>query len=160
MRKIWKLIGIFLFWLLWPAWFIYFRVFPRRTRVLVVWDHKILLVRGWLSNNRYSLPGGGAHRYEDLALAATRELKEETGIEILPAALRKIGTKKITKYGLNYKATYFSVELSSQPILIAARYEISELFWADKKQLKTLKLSPGTIYAINSYQAPEQATLL
>jgi 8-oxo-dGTP pyrophosphatase MutT (NUDIX family) len=65
----------------------------RRVRVILVNpQNKILFVRGWISHQKLSLPGGGIGRNESPELAAVREVKEETGIEIHQQDLEYLST--------------------------------------------------------------------
>ncbi|PLS80984.1 hypothetical protein CYG49_03585 [Candidatus Saccharibacteria bacterium] len=55
----------------------------RRVRVVVLNRRgEVLLVKGWFSNQRWELPGGGMHRQERPEVAAQRELYEETGLTV------------------------------------------------------------------------------
>ncbi len=54
--------------------------------VAVWYDGKLLLVRHSYRDG-YGLPGGGIGRGETPAMAASRELKEEVGIDVLPERL-------------------------------------------------------------------------
>jgi ADP-ribose pyrophosphatase YjhB (NUDIX family) len=51
-------------------------------RALVVRDGHALLIRHRSGRMPWSLPGGGAERYERLAEAAEREAREETGADV------------------------------------------------------------------------------
>src|SRR4051812_17481145 len=79
--RFFRLLGTIAFWLSWPALWIYLRG-SQRTRVLIVCDEEILLVRGWLSTGQWSLPGGGLHKNEDPVAGAQREVAEEVGISL------------------------------------------------------------------------------
>ena len=66
------------------------QIYPEPTVVALVLNNqnKILLVKShkWI-NNRYSVPGGHVEIGESLSTAIIREVKEETGLEILPKRL-------------------------------------------------------------------------
>ena len=57
-----------------------------RATALVVNDGKLLLVRE-RGAKRWSLPGGGMKKGEEPAVAACRELDEETRLTVLDATL-------------------------------------------------------------------------
>jgi len=52
-----------------------------RVYAFVVVDEKLLVTKQW---DGYSLPGGGVEKGEDLEEALVREVKEETGLDIVP----------------------------------------------------------------------------
>ena len=66
------------------------QIYPEPTVGALVLNNqnKILLVKShkWI-NNRYSVPGGHVEIGESLSTAIIREVKEETGLEILPKRL-------------------------------------------------------------------------
>jgi 8-oxo-dGTP diphosphatase len=52
----------------------------------------LLIERGWAPfEGRWALPGGHVDRGETSRAAAARELAEETGVEVDPAALKQLG---------------------------------------------------------------------
>ena len=86
----------------WPFLWVYFRVQPSRTRVVVVYDKKILMVRSWVGSGKFGLPGGGLHRGEDERVGAVRELQEETGIRVQPSQLTKFMDLSKGDHGFTY----------------------------------------------------------
>ena len=103
MQKLWQGIGIAVFWLAWPGLFVYLR-WSERTRVLVVaGGEQVLLVKGFLSDGRWSLPGGGLHRHEDKLAGALRELREETGLVLKPEQLTPLASTIFRDRGLQFK---------------------------------------------------------
>jgi len=60
------IIGRIAFWASWPA--LYFILHgTERTRIALIADQRVLLTRGTLSAGKWSLPGGGIHRGENVA---------------------------------------------------------------------------------------------
>ena len=86
-----------------------------RPRVLVIVDDQILLVRVWIDDGRWSLPGGGKHRSEESVAAAQRELREETGIEVQAKDLKFLGMADVSDVDVRYESPAFAMHLSSRP---------------------------------------------
>jgi 8-oxo-dGTP pyrophosphatase MutT (NUDIX family) len=64
-----------------------------RVRILLLNESgEVLLVRSWLGHQNWSLPGGGIQRNETPLQAAIRELQEETGVVLQPAAVKELGS--------------------------------------------------------------------
>jgi len=160
MKKLWGGIGTGLFWLLWPVFVFYFRLSGSRARALVICDDEILLVQSWLSNKKWSLPGGGTKKDESLVTAAVRELYEETGIETAESSLTKLGTFKHTKYHFDYLGHLYVLNLAEKPELKLQRKEIRAAKWIPIEDSKQYRLNDETRSALRRYRPPEQASLL
>lgn len=159
-KIMWGLIGTGLFWLLWPVWVVYFRLSGTRSRVLVVVEDEVLLLKGWLGDKKYNLPGGGTKKQESTRSSAIRELYEETGITVAESSLTSIGTQTHKKRGLQYTADYFVLQLPSKPELKLNKLEIFSAAWVGLNNLSTVKLGDDALFALKRYQPLEQASLL
>jgi 8-oxo-dGTP pyrophosphatase MutT (NUDIX family) len=160
MKKLWNWLGNLLFWLLWPALWIHLRYGGVRSRILVVCDGEALFLRGWLSIEKFGLPGGGSKKGESIEAGAVRELEEETGIVVAESSLVKLGTRMHKEKGLHYQARFFTVTLDAKPELKLPWYEIVEARWVNLADTQSLLLNAETLYALKRYQPPEQASLL
>lgn len=128
MRKLWVMIGRVTFWLVWPLLWLYLKR-GKRTRVLLHHKNEILLVRGWLSSGKWSLPGGGLHSGEDPKQGALRELKEETGITKTNADLHLLGSGSSNQYGLAFSYYAFVIACGVKPKLKLQKHEIIDAWW-------------------------------
>lgn len=142
--------GIVVFWAAWPFWFVYFKLHPQRTRVVIIAENKVLLVKSWLNSGSWGLPGGGAHKDEELTDAALREVQEEVGHVLAQKDMMFKETRRRSVFGLSYNAHYFvsSLERTFQPKL--QRLEIAEAQWVPISALSSLKLDTDTAYVIKS----------
>lgn len=145
MRKVWLLIG----WLSWIALFIPIKIvlgLTRRTKVIIVVDGQILLVKSWFGANHWSLPGGGMHRSEEAKQAAVREVFEETEVKLQPNQLTRLTVShKQTKIPRN--TIFFSTSLNKKLDLAKRPFfdEITDVAWiplSDIKKHRTEKYIP------------------
>jgi 8-oxo-dGTP pyrophosphatase MutT (NUDIX family) len=153
MAKIWQYIGVLAFWLSWPGLWLYFRLKPTRTRVVIVSREHILIVRGWLSSGEWMLPGGGLHKGEDPILGAIREVSEETGITLKPKQLKFLYDRMASERGLKFRYRAYVAYLPGMPRVRKQRFELTDIQWlplADIEGFKTL--SPETKHILASWR--------
>jgi len=143
--RLWVLLGRISFWLAWPALWLYLRN-THRTRVIIKYEDKILVVKTWLGDGSWAFPGGGAHEGEDLRLAALRELEEETGIRLLPSNLTALEEVLAKAHGFRYQSVYFIGGLAEKPKVRLARVEIAEAAWLTRAELERAHVSPEVKY--------------
>jgi 8-oxo-dGTP pyrophosphatase MutT (NUDIX family) len=149
MQITWKKLGILSYWLSWPGLYLYLR-FSRRTRVVIVYKDKVLLVKGWLGSGKWILPGGGLHKKEQPAAGAAREVREETGIDISAEDLEYFGDAVYKNHGFRFRYYRFFVELSKTAALKPQKGEITEIAWV---KMDTLSVKNTDVEALRCIDA-------
>jgi 8-oxo-dGTP pyrophosphatase MutT (NUDIX family) len=140
-------IGIIGFYLAWPALYIYLRR-SERTRIVVLYEGRVLVLKNWLSDNRWSLPGGGLHEGEDPREGAARELLEETGIRAMAADLEVIGAGQYRLHGLGYPFHSYVLRLSVEPTIRRQRIEVSRIGWLHPNEFRPEETSPDVLMSL------------
>lgn len=120
-------IGKIIYYIIWPL-LALIEPFTHRTRVIVRCGSDVLLVKGWLSDGTWQLPGGGVHWGEKRAQAAVRELYEETGITIATLNMRFVATGRMAE-APSYGYTLYSVDIAAKPQLRLQTGEIITAAW-------------------------------
>lgn len=96
----------------------------KRARIVLINDKgEFLVIKRWLSDQSWQLPGGGIGKKESSQEAALRELREETGVEIEPEAISYIGTMKHEQHGFIYTYDVFMARATKQNCKIHKKYE-------------------------------------
>ncbi|GEM_PF-292014 len=128
-RSIWLITGKVLYWVMWPFLFIFIRG-SSRTRVLVIYDNKLLAIKGWLGSGGWQLPGGGIKRNESPIFGAMRELTEETGLVVSDKELQLLlDGVKTQQNGISYQLYAYQVTLDAKPSLKLHWFEVSDSRW-------------------------------
>lgn len=151
MRNAASKLGILAFWAAWPAYFFYLRL-SRRTRILLVHGHDILVIKGWMSDGKWSLPGGGVHKDETILQGAVRELREEIGLEVAQKDLQPLGEAMIYRaYGHRYPFYCFIVQANRDVTIRKQWYEISHAQWVDYRTLTPKNTGPDVFMALRAW---------
>ncbi len=123
-----------------------------RSRIIVCNEYgEVLLVKGTISDWRWSLPGGGIEKNEDPLLAAVRELQEETGIIVngplvtKKAVLHK-GEKDVPYTAHIYQVMVAKDALPNDPV---NTLEIADIRWFAMDALPE-RLSPMAQIALKT----------
>jgi 8-oxo-dGTP pyrophosphatase MutT (NUDIX family) len=145
------LLGRLLYWGGWPFYMVYFRLMER-TRILLVRGDSVLVVKSWLSDGRWGLPGGGLGRTEDPALGVLRELKEELAIDVPKSSLKLLGTEVYRRYGYRYVYYQYMAELTGDVPMHREWYEISDARWTDYRELTGQNAGPDVLRAIRLWR--------
>lgn len=157
MRKFLQFVGTVVFFCGWPAFWVYHKLDHGRTRVVLIHDDKVLVMKQWISPGKWGLPGGGLHKGESVAGGAARELFEETHLRLDPRQLQHIGRGTYRKYGHKFDYQVFVTRVGSNSVR-AQRIEVSELAWLRPGELRARNTSPDTLQALKMVQ--EKTTLL
>lgn len=147
MNPFYQKIGIFLHFFMKP--FIYLILNnSTRTRVIICYQDQILLTKTWLSEGKWSLPGGGVRVNERVIEGALREVLEETGIKLSSTNLIK-GPDYLQRY-LNFRITQklFKVNLDHHTPIKRQKYEISDIKWLKINELNIKNTTKPTIEMI------------
>lgn len=113
-----------------PLTWILMRFYPPRAYVKIEYRGKILLVQNWMGSGKWSFPGGGIHRGEDIKAGACREVFEETRISLTPESLKflKRGFVKYTFGGKKF--VVYEAMFGTKP-KITIDSELNGYVWVD-----------------------------
>lgn len=154
MRRFLTIAGILTFFAAWPAFFVYLRRMER-TRILVLDGDNILVSKNWISDGKWSLPGGGIHKGEPIIQGAIREMYEETGVELKSAQLRFFAKCRYRAYGHRFDFYCFIVRAEKPWKFSKQLHEIAELKWMPISELNSHNAAPDTLIALKAWQNPE-----
>jgi 8-oxo-dGTP pyrophosphatase MutT (NUDIX family) len=144
-------LGISAFWLAWPLYIFYFKL-SERTRVLLVRGNEILVVTNWVSDGKWSLPGGGMHPSETPVQGAVRELYEEIGLIVEPSQLQSIGKGQYRAYGHRYTFHCFVMHMTGQFVVRKQLHEIADAAWVDYRLLDIHNAAPDVLQTIQLWR--------
>lgn len=120
--------------------------------MLVICGDEILLVQGWLADDKWYLPGGGLHRGEEKEAGAIRELYEETKIKLKPSELNYMGPVKAQTHGLSFLYESFYVVLQAKPEVERQKWEISDIAWMCTDQLSKKNSTPAVLDSLSAWK--------
>ena len=89
---LYRRLGQLIYWLLLPYRLTFLAATNRVGVVLVNSAGEIFLIKNWLGDGSWRLPGGGIKRGESSEVAASRELAEEIGVDCQPTSLSYLGS--------------------------------------------------------------------
>ncbi len=137
MKRLWLRLGVLVYWLAWPALWFYLQRSTRTRLLLVAGDH-VLVVRGWMSDGRWQLPGGGLHAGEDPVTGVLREVQEETGLSLEPKLVQQLGSRQFRGNGLRFRCIYFMARLPDSRKVQIRGVEIVDASWFDRASIGPL----------------------
>jgi len=143
-------LGRALFWLCWPLCFVYLRL-SERTRILIMHGDDVLVVKNWIGNGNWSLPGGGLKRGEKAWPGIIREVQEELGVSFLPKNLEYLGQDRYKKYGLAFDFHLFLVHVPQKFAFDRQKVEIADAQWKSISRLSRQVSGYDTLLAFKKY---------
>lgn len=110
-----------------------------RARVIILNEHNEVLLVHEIASNRWSLPGGGIEKGETPAVAAAREIKEETGLDINFSRLALLGILRKPEADIGYVAHIFMVMIQKDELGESGfnKRELIDAGWFGLDQLPT-----------------------
>lgn len=148
MKNIWIVCGRIVFWLTWPV--LKIRLYlSRRVRAVIYYKDEILVVKSWIGNSKWTIPGGGIKIGEASIDALIREIKEEVGIELKSASCQNVGDFIYKSTGLRYRYALFAIKFKAKPIIIANKTEIVDTRWLKLSKINQSNSNSDTINAKN-----------
>lgn len=122
-----------------------------RTRALIAWKNKVLLVRNVADHNRWTLPGGGPKPGESYVDSLAREIQEELNIRLPPGKLHLIKHYDKSEVGEPYDKVCFYLDFSDTQLSeITLSNEILEAQWFSTSKLPG-RLSPVVRLALDDH---------
>lgn len=121
-------------------------------RGICIHNGKILLCRAKGGSTSY-LPGGHIEFGETGREALIREMKEETGLDVVPAAFRGVMENKFMQHGKPHAEInlVYSFELDAiQAKDVTAREDWIEFFWQDLATLEKARPLPETVLELKN----------
>ncbi len=122
-----------------------------RSRVLIIVDDSVLLVRGWLGTGQWQVPGGGVHRGEHPVAGALREVAEETSITLQAKDLKPMYETTGNYRGLKFRYTCYIAHLTKRPPLQKQALEITEITWFPLKKVTAQNTTADTYQAVQTW---------
>lgn len=108
-------------------------------------DEEVLLLQAWPSTNTWTLPGGGVKQGEKPEEAASRELREETGIELPAEAVKFCFSFRSQGHDeLVYSTTVAKDRLPATP---PNRWEVRNAEWFSEDSLPKVATTVHRILA-------------
>lgn len=149
--SLWKRTGNIAFWICWPLLYVYL-LRGKRTRLLLVADGKVLVVKGWLGSGKWILPGGGLHWHEDPLGGVLRELREEAGIALDGSTVLDLGVRCAADNG--FKCTYhgFGAALPKPVAYKKQLLEIVEVAWIPLDSLSADNTVQSTLDMVSAWK--------
>jgi 8-oxo-dGTP pyrophosphatase MutT (NUDIX family) len=147
MKKLWQTIGIIAYWLTVPGIWLVLRK-TLRTRLVIRYKDQIVVVKPWLGNGKWCLPGGGVHSGESALSGVVREAKEEVGIELKLNNCTAYGPKEYRQNGLNFTYQLFGSKVSSLIPIKKQRIEIIEARWIEITSLTARNANQDVLEAL------------
>ena len=147
MKRVWLLAGRILFWLTWPAVWLYLGR-SQRVRVVILCGDELLLNQNWLCNGKWSLPGGGRKGQETALQTARRELHEELGLDIPASSLKSLGGHQLRNSWPSFRYELLITKVGTKPLLQLGFPAITAAQWLRPTKLSVTNTKPEVLPAL------------
>lgn len=110
--------------------------------LVAVWNEGELLLIRSSYRKAHSLPGGYVKRGEDARLAAARELREETSLDVVPSRLTHTWHGARPFESRTDELDIFELEVDARPIVPVNNREIVWAGWRSAAQAREMNVVP------------------
>jgi 8-oxo-dGTP pyrophosphatase MutT (NUDIX family) len=147
MQRLWQFCGHAVWLLSRPLLRLYLKR-TRRTRILVSCGEMVLVTKAWMSDGKWSLPGGGIKAQESSAAAILRELQEETSLVLPEEALRLLGSSTFMSHGLSFPYDLYAATIDTLATPKRQGLEIIATAWMSRSSLSESNAAPDVLNAL------------
>ncbi len=130
------------------------------TRVFIVHNGQVLVLKNWLSSGRYGLPGGGIKALESPNQALLREVLEETNIKLFLADLKYQGLFQAKNGSVKYSYHLWTVNLDKKVKITKQFFEITSWNWLDLNNLKDNYLTEEVLKGLEVWQKNNESVTI
>ncbi len=148
MTKMLMIVGRICYWAGWPVFKIILSK-SKRSRGVVICKSRILVVKSWLGNGKWNLPGGGIKPGESAITAFIRELSEETGVVVNQSKVNKIGDFEYSNDRLTFRYSLFKIVVDKCQKIERQKNEIYQADWIDVRDLSTKNSNSDVCVALS-----------
>ena len=96
-----NLLNKILFWTSWPVLYLVVNNTHRTRAIILNKNKELLVVRGWINDGKWQLPGGGIKPNESSLDATIREVKDEVNLNLDPKKVKFVGSEQIVDSTFN-----------------------------------------------------------
>lgn len=151
MKKTWQQLGVLVYWMTLPGIWLVLKN-TKRTRLLIVDENRVVVVKPWLGNGKWCLPGGGLHQGETALDGVLRETKEEVGLVLDPKVCKQVGTQQYNQNGLSFSYQLFMTSQTKKQPLRKQKSEILAAEWVMMHELNKNNANYDVLSALTSTQ--------
>jgi len=136
---------------MWPINYVY-RQLGISARVAVICDNELLVVQDWISDGRWSLPGGRIKKGETAVDAALRELSEEVGISTKKDRLLYLGEIRGKRLAYRWRFQAHALKLEEKPHIKRQWLELSDARWVSVDELNAGNTGDDILLSLKRYK--------
>ena len=120
-------------------------------------DQFVLLLRrpDKPQGSRWGVPAGKVHTDENVRVAMVRELREETGIDVVSSGLQYFSKICVRHAQCDFTYYMFSTRVNKKPMIRVSRQEHTRYRWVSPRQALSLNLVEDLDECIERFFPPE-----
>ena len=116
-----------------------------RVKLLITCDNRVLVVRGWLGDGKWDLPGGGIEHEETPLQAIQRELFEELSVCLPDSRLQYLRAETVKSKGISTTVHYYAAEAWPFLQVKPRPVELRDAIWLKRSDLTAANAGPALL---------------